>query len=1694
MRSTGHSRPTLSASLPPRKVTILGVVMALVMGVAGFGIAPAAAAGTTFTVNTTNDTHLSNPSLTSCVDTGAACSLRAAIEAANNIVGSPVTIMVPAGTYNLTLQTALVVGRQANQNISIVGALATTTVVNASQPSSCTATPATCVQVFQLDSDGVNPVAGVNVTISGLTISGGRISGTNANIVADAGAGVGAGGPVGAKTVTTLVNDIISNNQIVGTATNAPGGGVSSAGGDLTITNCTFSGNSSGSSNGGAIDFESFDGNADTLTVTGSTFSGNTSSNRLGGGGAIYMAANGTASTANISTSTFTGNLANGDGTGSVAASGGGAILQDGGTLVANSNSFVTNSTTGAVNVGGAVDVLTGTATMAANRFVGNTDGVATGGTLAANTGASIAANDNWWASNTGPTVAATAGTVTDSLYLVLRVAVSTNPVAAGLNTTVTADLTHDQSNSLYNTNFVLPSGATFDSTAGTYGGGTAGTWAAGQVTDVLTAGTTAGAFPAGAKATIDGVAVQASVTVLNPPVPPSITSADNTTFHVGTPGTFAVTTATTTEFPLPTLSDNGATLPTGVTFHDNGNGTATLAGTPAAATGGTYPFTITAHSTSAPDATQSFTLTVNQSPSISSAAGTTFTVGSLGTFPVTTGPDFPTATTLSKTGALPTGVTFVDGGSGTATLAGTPAAGTGGTYPLTVTAANSTLPNAVQSFVLTVNEAPSITSASSVTFQAGTEASFPITTGGFPHPTLADGSAILPAGLTFVDNTDGTATLAGTPAAGSGGTYPFTITAHNATEPDATQSFTLTVNEAPSISSADATTFTAGTAGTFTIATGHMFPVPTLSDGDAALPTGISFTDNGDGTATLAGTPVAGSGGSYTFTVTAANGITPDATQSFTLTVNEAPSITSANSATFTVGSSGTLLVTTGGFPHPTVTESGALPGGVTWVDDLDGTATLAGIPAAGSGGSYSLIVTAHNTTSPDATQTLTLTVAEAATITSPNAATFAVGTAGTFTVTTGPDFPALTTLSDGAATLPAGVTFTDNGDGTATLSGTPATGTGGLDTFTITAVNGVGIDATQLFTLTVLEVPSITSSNAVTFKVGTEGSFTVTTGHGFPTPSVLSESGALPAGVSFVNVGDGTATLAGTPTASSGGSYPLTVTAANSTLPNAVQSFVLTVLEAPAITSPASTTFTVGAAGTFTVTTAHNFPLATALSIGAGVLPTGVTFVDNGDGTATLAGTPAVGSGEVYSFTITAANSTLPNAVQPFVLTVLEAPAITSPASTSFTVGAAGTFTVTTAHNFPLATALSIGAGVLPIGVTFVDNGDGTATLAGSPAVGSGEVYSFTITAANSTLPNAVQPFVLTVLEAPAITSPASTSFTVGAAGTFTVTTAHNFPLATALSIGAGVLPTGVTFVDNGTGAATLAGTPAPGTGGTYPLTVTAANSTLPNAVQSFVLTVNEAPAITSPASTTFTAGTVGTFTVTTAHDFPAVTELSIGAGVLPAGVTFVDNGDGTATLAGTPAVGSGQVYSFTITAANLTAPDATQGFVFTVNEAPAITSVAATSFAVGTAGTFTVTTAHNFPLATTLSIGAGVLPSGVTFTDNGNGTATLAGTPAVGTGGSFQFTITAANLTAPDATQSFTLTVIEAPAITSVAATTFTVGMAGTFTVTTAHDFPALTSLSDRAGCVASRCDICGQRGWDGDVGGFAGGGVG
>jgi hypothetical protein len=89
------------------------------------------------------------------------------------------------------------------------------------------------------------------------------------------------------------------------------------------------------------------------------------------------------------------------------------------------------------------------------------------------------------------------------------------------------------------------------------------------------------------------------------------------------------------------------------------------------------------------------------------------------------------------------------------------------------------------------------------------------------------------------------------------------------------------------------------------------------------------------------------------------------------------APAITSDATATFQVGKVGSFSVTATGVPAPSLSTEGALPSGVGFTDNGDGTASLSGMPALGTEGSYPITIKASNGESPDATQGFTLTVA---------------------------------------------------------------------------------------------------------------------------------------------------------------------------------------------------------------------------------------------------------------------------------------------------------------------------------------------------------------------------------------------------------------------------------------------------------------------------------------------------------------------------------------------------------------------------------------------------------------------------------------------------------------------------------------------------------------------------------------------
>jgi len=244
---------------------------------------------------------------------------------------------------------------------------------------------------------------------------------------------------------------------------------------------------------------------------------------------------------------------------------------------------------------------------------------------------------------------------------------------------------------------------------------------------------------------------------------------------------------------------------------------------------------------------------------------------------------------------------------------------------------------------------------------------------------------------------------------------------------------------------------------------------------------------------------------------------------------------------------------------------------------------------------------------------------------------------------------------------------------------------------------------------------------------------------------------------------------------------------------------------------------------------------------------------------------------------------------------------------------------------------------------------------------------------------------------------------------------------------------LPTGTGLsIDTLTG--DISGTPTLADVTASPVTVTvAATDGAIVATDDFTLTALNAHFTSTPV-TAATEDVAYTYNITAAD--PDLDALNILAPTLPAWLTFTDNGDGTASLVGTPTVAEvgDHPVSLQVTDGGFTD---TQDFTITVasvNDAPVFTSTPLTAATEDTAYSYTATTTD--PDLDAVAITAPTLPAWLTFTDNGDGTATLTGMPAGAEVGDHAVQLLANDGTAAPVQQDFTITVVaaaDAPTIT-------------------------------------------------------------
>jgi autotransporter-associated beta strand protein len=740
----------------------------------------------------------------------------------------------------------------------------------------------------------------------------------------------------------------------------------------------------------------------------------------------------------------------------------------------------------------------------------------------------------------------------------------------------------------------------------------------------------------------------------------------------------------------------------------------------------------------------------------------------------------------------LPPGLAL-EGDSGV--IAGTATAA--GNYSFTVRATDADGIQGVQSYTLTIMSEVSITTTMLADWTAGQSGYSQTFTalGGVAPYTFTTTAGTLPPGLTL----GSVGLLSGTPSAS--GSYPITVTATDGTSASGSQTYTLTINPAVTITTATLPNTPAGVFYNQTIAAaGGTGPLVFSSTG--TLPPGLTFSTSG----VISGTPT--TGGSFSFTVIATDAVNASASQTFTVIINPV-TITTATLASWTANLPGysQIISATGGAPPFTFSVTGTLPPGLILSSDgfLVGTPTTAG--------SFNFTVTVTDSISISGSRDYVLLINPAVSILTPSLAAWTVGQAGYYQsiVASG----GTGTLVFSSTALPPGLTLSVGG----VLSGNP--GAVGSFSFVVSAIDALGYRGSQGYTLTINPLPVIATDNLTDWTVNQPGyhqSITVNGGTGSIT---FAHSGTLPPGLLFST----TAVLSGTPTTA--GTYTFSVAATDATgATSRARSYTVVINSSPQfqIISPPPS-WPVSQAGFVYTVAAVGGTGSLTFSALASSVPPGLTLSRSG----VLFGTPvAVGS---FSFTVFVTDVTGASVGE--VLTVPINPGLIPTTLPNWTVNQSGYNESLAITGGTVLSAFSV-SDTLPTGLVLSTGG----VLSGTPTVIG--AYTFTISAVDSVGTNANRTYHVTINPAVTIATTTLPDDLQGVSYSLTLRAEGGTGALTFTE--RGTLPTGLTLSTGGV----LSGRPT--ISGIYVIMVTATDSVGAKATKDFTLVINAAFAITT------------------------------------------------------------------------------------------------------------------------------------------------------------------------------------------------------------------------------------------------------
>ena len=560
-----------------------------------------------------------------------------------------------------------------------------------------------------------------------------------------------------------------------------------------------------------------------------------------------------------------------------------------------------------------------------------------------------------------------------------------------------------------------------------------------------------------------------------------------------------------------------------------------------------------------------------------------------------------------------------------------------------------------------------------------------------------------------------------------------------------------------------------------------------------------------------------------------------------------------------------------------------------------------------------------------------------------------------------------------------------------------------------------------------------------AIGAKMGTEGqslSFTVTATDPDAGDTLSLTASPLPNGATFVDNGDGTGAFDWTPITGQASVYNLVFSASDGA-GMAMESVVITIFNAnQAPTLAAIGNQTVDEGGMLSLAISANDPDGDALSLTTGNLPTGASFIDAGDGTASFSWTPGFAQAGNFSVTFAAADAgNLPlSDSETIVITVGD---VNRPPSLA-AIGNQGvnegdTLVLNLVAADPDGDSLALSVANLPAGSTFVDDGVGTALFSWTPAFGQTGNFDVTFSVADDGTPsvNASETITITVGDvnrAPTLAAIGNQAIQEGA--TLQITVMASDPDGDMLTLQASGLPQGGSFGDAGNGSGSFSWTPGFDQGGNHTVAFIAMDDGNPvlNATEAITITVgnvNRPPVLAAVGDRSVNEGVLLQFALSSAD--PDGDTLALQLASAPAGAALQDNGDGTGTFAWTPSFGEAGNYAITILATDDGSPVAQDQETITitvgdVNRPPSLAPIGNRTGNTNQLLTFQVSATD--PDGDAIACAVVGAPAGSSFIDNGDGTGVFSWTPGVGDEGSYMLTFTATDAGNPAQSASETL----------------------------------------------------------------------